>query len=119
MAAALVVAFNVVLFRRVTRCEGLYEPEPMDNECEFVREYALRFGRLEAMDEIDERCGLDGRGVSCLHIALVSVGTTSHGVSVYAAAYSYLCDGHDGFCVEVTALSYSGTAVQSCKTGDG
>lgn len=66
MAAALVAALSVVLLRRVTRCEGLYEPEPTAMELECVREYELRAGRLDAMLEAEVRCWLLGRGESCL-----------------------------------------------------
>jgi len=35
-------------------------------EPECVREYELREGRLDAMDDVEERCWFVDRGVSCL-----------------------------------------------------
>lgn len=63
MAAALVAALRVVLLRRVTRCAGLSE---VVEECEWVREYELREGRLEGIADTDPRCWLDGLGDSCV-----------------------------------------------------
>lgn len=36
--------------------------------CECERAYEFRVGRLDAMEDVEARCWLDGRGVSCLPI---------------------------------------------------
>lgn len=54
MAWALVAVPSVVLLRRVTRCEGLYEEPSIDGLlCE--REYEFRDGRLP---DTEVRCGV-------------------------------------------------------------
>lgn len=60
IAAALLAAVDVMLFLRVTRCEGLMAPR--ETECEWCLEEDGRTGKLdEGVAEVDSLCWLAGR----------------------------------------------------------